>query len=87
MRAHREWATTGDNRIRLLLSFGGLLRMLMRLNGVLVRLLGKLMRGKVVPLVVRGGGSFVGVGGKIMKLGGLGVRTLWHLDFLSVLFR
>lgn len=58
--------------------------MLEGLGGVLVGLLGELVRGEVVGGVVGGGGLLVGVGGEVVVFGGAVVWALRHLVLLAV---
>jgi hypothetical protein len=51
----------------------------MRLRGMLVRLLRKLVRGEMVSLAMGGRGSLVRVGGKVVIFGGAIVWTLRHV--------
>src|SRR6202140_4147384 len=57
---------------------GEFLREFVGVHGVLVRLLTELVSGPMVPFAVRGSGGGVGMGGKVVELGGSIVRALRH---------
>jgi hypothetical protein len=62
----------------------GLHRMLVGIPRVFVRLLGQLMRGKMVAFAMRGGCGFMGVRGFIVELGSSVMWALRHCDLSSV---
>lgn len=52
--------------------------MLMRVCGMLMRLLAKLVRREMVPFALGGGGVVVGVGSQVVQLCDSIMGALWH---------
>jgi hypothetical protein len=56
----------------------------LRVRGVLMRLSGQFMSGKMISFAVSGGGGNVGVGRKVVKFRGSIVSALWQCVPLSM---